>query len=115
MQLGEVDLLAMMTGPADPVTGGRRIPGMQLDPYDPSYDDEATYSASDDPRLDEVLQTHPLAVIRSSLRRAARTWECRAGSTTHVRRSLAVSSGPKLILSDNLFTALQAMLKNVPT
>jgi len=70
LQLGEVDLVALMSGPADPATGGRRIPGMQLDPYDAAYDNRATYSASDDDRLDNFLQTHPLAVVRSSLRRA---------------------------------------------
>ena len=112
MQLGEVDLLAMMSGSVDPATGGRRIPGMQLDPYDSAYDEEATYSASDDPRLDEFLQTHPLAVIRSSLRRARATWDCPTASTTHRRRRpLPASSGPKVILSHHFFEALQAMLR----
>jgi hypothetical protein len=112
MQLGEIDLLAMMTGPLDPATGGRRIPGMQLDPYDSARDGEATYSASDDPRIDELLQTHPLAVIRSTLRRARATWECATGSTTHVRRRpLPASSGPKVVLSDNFFETLHATLK----
>jgi hypothetical protein len=111
MQLGEIDILAMMAGPVDPATGGRPIPGMQLDPYDSSLDAEATYSASDDPRIDEWLQTHPLAVIRSSLRRARATWEGPAGSTTQGRhRPFPVSSGPKLVLSDNFFDALRAML-----
>jgi hypothetical protein len=99
MQLGEIDLHAMMTGPVDPATGGRPIPGMQLDPYDSGRDGEATYSASDDPRIDELLQTHPLAVIRSSLRRARATWECATGSATHVRRRpLPASPGPKVSL-----------------
>ena len=112
MQLGEIDVLAIMAGPVDPATGGRQIPGMQLDPYDSDRDGEATYSASDDPRLDELLQTHPLSVIRSSLRRARATWECASGSTPHVRRRpLPVSSGPKVILSDNFFEALHAMRK----
>ena len=112
MQLGEIDLLAMMSGPADPATGGRPIPGMQLDPYDSAHDGEATYSASDDPRIDEVLQTHPLSVIRSSLRRATATWECTTGNTTRARgRLLPASSGPKVVLSDNFFRTLHAMLK----
>ncbi len=112
MQLGEVDVLAMMTGPVDPATGGRPIPGMQLDPYDSALDSEATYSASDDPRLDELFQTHPLAVIRSSLRRARATWECTTGSTPHVRRRpFPASLGPKVVLSDKFFETLHAMLK----
>ena len=111
MQLGEIDILAMMTGPVDPATGGRPIPGMQLDPYDAAFDAEATYSASDDPRIDELLQTHPLAVIRSTLRRATATWESGTANTTRARRPLPPSSGPKLVLSDNFFDTLHAMLK----
>jgi hypothetical protein len=112
MQLGEVDLLAIMTGPVNPATGGRPIPGMQLDPYDTAHDGEATYSASDDPRIDELLQTHPLAVIRSSLRRAQATWECATENTAGVRRRpLPVSSGPRVVLSGNFFRTLHAMLK----
>ena len=111
MQLGEIDMLALMTGPVDPATGGRPIPGMQLDPYDSSRDGEATYSAADDPRIDEWLQTHPLAVIRSSLRRARATWEGAAGRTTRVpHRPFPASSGPRLVLSDNFFDALRAMV-----
>ena len=112
LQIGEIDILAMMAGPVDPATGGRPVPGMQLDPYDSAFDGEATYSASDDPRIDELIQTHPLAVIRSSLRRARATWECATGSTTRAgRRPLPASSGSKLVLSDNFFTTLHAMLK----
>lgn len=111
MQLGEIDLVAMMTGPADPATGGRPVPGMQLDPYDAAHDGKATYSASDDERLDEILQTHPLAVIRSSLRRALATWECTTGTTRERRRPLPASSGPKVVLSDTFFETLHAMLK----
>jgi hypothetical protein len=112
IQLGEIDLLAMMTGPVDPATGGRPIPGMQLDPYDSAHDGEATYSASDDPRIDELLQTHPLAVIRSSLRRARATWEYATENTTRVRRRpLPASSGPKMVLSDKFFQTLHAMMK----
>jgi hypothetical protein len=112
MQLGEVDIFDLMTGPVDPATGGRKIPGMQLDPYDSALDGEATYSASDDPRIDDLLQTHPLAVIRSSLRRARSTWECASEDTSRVRRRpLPASPGPKVVLSDNFFETLHAMLK----
>jgi hypothetical protein len=112
MQLGEIDLLAIMAAPVDPTTGGRRIPGMQLDPYDSAHDGEAVYSASDDSRLDELLQTHPLAVVRSTLRRARATWECAAGNVALVPRGpLPPSSGPKVVLSDHFFQALHAMLK----
>jgi hypothetical protein len=111
MQLGEIDVFAMMTGPADPATGGRPVPGMQLDPYDSALDGEATYSASDDPRLDELLQTHPLAVIRSSLRWAQATWECATGTTRVRRQPLPASPGPRVVLSDDFFKTLHAMLK----
>jgi hypothetical protein len=74
LQLGEIDLFAMMSGPIDPGTGGRTIPGMRMDPYDSTYDDQATYSASDDDRIDEVLQTHPLSVVRSTFRRTRSSW-----------------------------------------
>ena len=59
MEIGELNFLDLMLGPVDPATGGRAIPGMKLDPYDASFDNQATYSASDDPRLDDFLQTHP--------------------------------------------------------
>ena len=112
IQLGEIDVVAMMTGPVDPATGGRQIPGMRLDPYDVAHDGDATYSASDDPRLDELFQTHPLAVIRSSLRRARATWECPTGNATRVRRrALPDCPGPKVVLSDAFFETLRAMLK----
>jgi len=112
MQLGELDLAALMSGPVDPATGGRRIPGMQLDPYDAAYDDRATYSASDDPRLDDILQRHPLAVIRSSLRRARSTWECASGATRRgtPRVSVPLSAGPRTVLSDDFFRQLHAMV-----
>ena len=120
MQCGELTIAALMSGPADPVTGGRAIPGMQLDPYDPAFDAEATYSASDDPRLDEVMQTHPLAVTRSTLRWAQATWECdaRARSTEQGVRTthppLPPSSGPRLVLTDAFFKQLSEMVKDRP-
>jgi hypothetical protein len=101
MQRGEIDLLAMMSGPAD-ASGGRAIPGMKLDPYDSAYDAEATYSVSDDPRIDELLPNHPLAVVRAGLQRARATWEsARTAADAEGRRTaLPVSSGPRVILSD---------------
>jgi hypothetical protein len=113
MQLGELDLVALMSGPVNLGTGGRTIPGMKLDPYDPLYDEQATYSASDDPRLDDLLQTHPLAVIRSSLRRAQSTWECASSAlgTAPAHQSLPHSSGPQVVLSDIFFRELYARAK----
>jgi hypothetical protein len=113
IQLGEVDLLAMMSGPVDGATGGRPIPGMKMDPYDSAYDDQATYSASDDPRIDVVLQKHPLAVIRATLQRARSTWECsssvaQADAPRHARPP---STGPKVILSDNVVRELYRLAK----
>ena len=116
MQRGDLTLAALMSGPVDPVTGGRPIPGMKLDPYDPAFDQDATYSASDDPRLDELLQTHPLSVTRSTLRRARATWECdsRAGGRESgsgaTRPPLPPSSGPRLVLSDDFFEELLKMV-----
>lgn len=107
IQLGEIDLLALMSGPAGP-DGGRVIPGMQLDPYDSAHDAQATYSASDDPRIDELLQTHPLAVIRSTFRRAQATWESAAsdGRVQRMRQALPFSAGPKVVLSDRVVREL---------
>jgi len=108
VQLGEIDLLAMMSGPVNPATGGRQLPGMRMDPYDSSHDDGATYSASDDPRIDVVLQTHPLAVLRSTFRRARSSWEgplSRAQSEA-ARLTPPPSAGPKVILSDNVVREL---------
>ena len=102
LELGEIDLLAMMAGPVDPATGGRAVPGMKLDPYDSAYDAQATYSASDDPRIDDVFPKHPLSFIRATFQRARSTWECAsAGAHPDSPRSILLSSGPKTILSDN--------------
>src|SRR5262249_51207439 len=115
LKRGELTLAALMSGPLDPATGGRTIPGLKLDPYDPAFDGDAIYSASDDPRLDELLQTHPLAVTRSTLRRARATWECdsrargREGGGGSSRPPLPRFSGPRVVLSDGFFEQLLEM------
>jgi len=115
MQRGEIDVLAMMSGPVD-ANGARAIPGMKLDPYDSAYDAEATYSASDDPRIDALLPSHPLAVIRETLQRARSTWEFASGGA-HAgspRSAIPLSSGPKLILSDDAVRDLYRMTSEAP-
>jgi hypothetical protein len=108
-QLGEIDIDAILGGPADPVTGLRRVPGMRLDPYDAAFDDEATCSPSDDPRLDDVFRTHPLALIRLGLLLAARTWQCATHDANRVRPAFPASPGPRVVLSDNFFEALRTI------
>jgi hypothetical protein len=118
LQRGDLTLAALMSGPFNSATGGRTIPGMKLDPYDPAFDEDAIYSASDDPRLDELLQTHPLAVTRSSLRRARATWQCdsradgREAGGAAARPPLPRSTGPRVVLSDDFFAQLSDMVKD---
>ena len=115
MQRGEIDVLAMMSGPVD-ANGGRAIPGMKLDPYDSAYDAEATYAASDDPRIDVLLPKHPLSFIRATLQRVRSTWESGSGGahTGSPRSAIPVSSGPKLILSDDAVRELRQMASDEP-
>lgn len=113
MQLGEIDLAAMMSGPVD-AGGGRAIPGMKLDPYDSAYDAAATYSASDDPRVDVLVPKHPLAVIRAGLQRARSTWECASSEPGTPRSPIPSSSGPKVILSDDAVRELHRLAFDQP-
>jgi hypothetical protein len=104
VQLGDPEMMAMLNA-----TGAtRRIPGMQLDPYDSAFDAQATYSIVDDPRLDEVFQRHPLAVIRSTCRRIRATWECPATANA-TRHPIPPSTGPRLLLSDQVLQELLRM------
>jgi tetratricopeptide (TPR) repeat protein len=58
-QLGELQL-PVVTPPAV----SARIEGLIRDPYDERYDEAALHSLSDDERLDELLEAHPLSRVR---------------------------------------------------
>jgi hypothetical protein len=104
--LGDVEMTGMLT--ADDGTGSRTVPGMKLDPYDSAFDADATYSIADDPRLDEVFQTHPLAVIRSTFRRVRATWECSATAGAP-RHAIPSSAGPRRLLDNDVLQELLRM------
>lgn len=100
-QLGEVNLAEVMQLPAERPTGGRRIPGMFRDPYDSSYDDDALYAASDDPRLDALFPDHPLTIIRAALVRVRTSWvaDTPAPASASDRAAASASAGPRVMLS----------------
>ena len=107
LQLGEIDITAMMSGPVDPATGGRAISGWTMDPYDEAYDEQSTYSVSDDPRIDDVVPAHPLSVIRRMLQQIEATWEHAASSVPRdISEPLPGSPGPKRRLSDDVVREL---------
>jgi hypothetical protein len=111
-RLGELDLAAILAQPADPVTGARPVPGMRLDPYDPAFDHSATYSASDDPRLDDILPAHALSVVRRTLLITRATWEStNTVATPFWQNPFPEPPGPRLVLSDRFFTALREMVE----
>jgi len=104
IQLGDVEMIGMLLAPGE-ATSTRAVPGMKLDPYDSAFDADATYSIADDPRLDEVFQTHPLAVIRSTFRRVRATWECSATAGAP-RPAIPSSTAPRLLLDNNVLQEL---------
>jgi hypothetical protein len=101
IELGEIDIAALMSGPPG-ADGAQAVKELApRDPYDPEFDDDAIYAASDDERLDPIFPGHPLTVVRDVLTRARKTWVADAGRPGEENLvPPAGPGGPRRLLSD---------------
>jgi hypothetical protein len=119
IELDEIELL-----PPSKPGGPRTVKGWYRDPYDPTWDDDAVCSVTDDARVDACFPQHPLTRVRGFLRQAREslvldappdpshlsTDEARPGPVS--RAALSSETVRELLWKTKQFAEIEALLED---